>query len=969
MSLGSGTRLGPYEIQAALGVGGMGEVYKAKDTRLDRTVAIKVLPEHLASDPQFRERFDREARAISSLNHPHICTLHDVGRQDLSTASTGSGHAVDFLVLEYLEGETLADRIAHVGRVPRRSAGAERPEQATGRSEPSARAGLPLDEALAIAVQIADALAAAHRARVVHRDLKPGNIFLVGKRGSAGDVRRGGSTGAPLAKLLDFGLAKAAAPAVAGTSLSNAETRAPALTGQGTILGTFQYMAPEQLEGKDADARTDLFAFGAVLYEMLTGRKAFEGESHASLMGAIMHADPAPLSSVQPLAPRSVERIVRKCLAKDPDDRWQTARDLLDELKWVADAGAEPRAEPRAEYSAAAPLTTATPRRVGGTRVAWTVAALAAAIALVVAAAVWQQNRDTPAPRPVTRFEIAVPPTDSPASLALSPDGRQLAYVATTEGQSRVWVRSLDGTAARMLPGTEGASFPFWNPEARAIGFFAEGKLKRVDLAGGPPQVLADAPNGRGGTWNSEGVILFTPISAPTQPTSVVMRVSASGGTPVPVTRLAPGESSHRWPQFLPDGRRFIFFSPPGVARADTNGIFLGSLDGGEPRRVLATETPGVFVPPDRLLLVRGDALMAVPFDAARGVVADNLMPLAHPVGRDDGVLRSAFAASAGTLAYRATGGGQRRQLVWMDRTGKMVGSIGSPDNNSHAGLALDPTGQRIAVFYSVLGNFDIWLLDASRGIPARFTFDPGFDFAPQWSPDGRRVIFASRRSGPMSLYEKSASGVGDEQMLAADAGVPHSWSPDGRVLLYSRPAASTGIDLWALPMTDERLSIGSGRPVPAEGRKPFAVVQSAMDQPGGEFSPDGRWLAYESNESGRFEVHAQPFPEAGGKWQVSSAGGTQPRWRRDGKELYYVAPDARLMAVPVTVSPDGKTLNLGVPVPLFGTRLASGAGVNAGRPEYAVAPDGRFLMNTVVEDTAPPPITIVLNWEEALAP
>ena len=906
MSLAPGVRLGPYEVLSAIGAGGMGEVYRARDTRLERTVAIKVLPEAFASDPQFRERFDREARAISSLNHPHICTLYDVGREQ----------DTDFLVMEYLEGETLAARLE--------------------------RDGLRPDEALQMAIQVADALAAAHRAGIVHRDLKPGNIFLVGKRGS--------STGVSTAKLLDFGLAKTATPAVAGADLSRLPTT-PAgkagLTQQGTILGTFQYMAPEQLEGRDADARTDIFAFGAVLYEMLTGRKAFEGKSHASLIGAIMHAEPAPLSAVQPLTPRSVDRIVRKCLAKDPDERWQTARDLLDELRWTVEAGA-PQGAAVSAMSVAAPR----PGRFSSARLAWMVAAIAAAIALIVAtAAMWQQGAG---PLPVTRFEIAVPSTGSPTSLALSPDGRQLAYVATTEGQSRLWVRSLDATAARMLAGTEGASFPFWAPDGRAIGFFAEGKLKRVDLAGGAPQALADAANGRGGTWNAEGVILFTPVNSVSGAgSSVITRVSAAGGTPVAVTQLAAGEGSHRWPQFLPDGRRFLFFSTLG--RSDTQGVYVGALDGGEPIRVLASETPGVFVPPDRLLLVRGDALMAMRFDAAQGTVAGEPISLAQPVGRDDGVFASAFSASPGTIAYRATGGGQRRQLVWLDRTGTMVGSIGSPDDNNLAGLALDPAGQRIAVFYAVLGNFDIWLVDAGRGIPARFTFDPAGDSTPLWSPDGRRVIFWSGRSGPLSLYEKSATSAGDEQLLAVDAGTPLSWSPDGRFVLYQRADSKTGTDLWVLPMTGDR--------------KPLAVVQTPMDQPGGDFSPDGRWLAYESNESGRMEVYVQPFPEAGGKWQASMAGGTQPRWRRDGKELYYVAPDARLVAVPVAVSPDGRTLDLGVPAPLFRTRLASGAGVIAGRPEYAVAPDGRFLMNTVVEDTAPSPITVVLNWEAGLGP
>ncbi|MGH9256300.1 MAG: TolB family protein [Vicinamibacterales bacterium] len=536
------------------------------------------------------------------------------------------------------------------------------------------------------------------------------------------------------------------------------------------------------------------------------------------------------------------------------------------------------------------PLAGPQPGRFTSARLAWMVAAIAAAIAFAVAtAAVWQQVRDTPAPLAVTRFEVAVPSTDSPTSLALSPDGRQLAFVADAEGQSRVWVRLLDDTAARALAGTEGARFPFWAPDARAIGFFAEGKLKRIDLAGGAPQVLADAPNGRGGTWSSEGVILFTPGNNASARNSVIMRVSAAGGTSTAVTHLAAGEGSHRWPQFLPDGRRFLFFSTLG--RSDTQGVYLASLDGGEPVRVLATETPGVFVPPDRVLLVRGDALVAARFDAAQGAVAGELLPLAQPVGRDDGVLASAFSVSPGTLAYRATGGSQRRQLTWIDRTGKMVSSIGSPDDNNPATLALDPAGQRIAVFRTVLGNFDIWLVDASRGIPARFTFDPALDCCPLWSPDGRRVIFMSSRSGRLNLYEKSASGAGDEQLLVADAGLPVSWSPDGRLVLYQRADPKTGTDLWVLPTIG---ALRQAQGVPSQSRderKPFPVVQTAMDQPGGEFSPDGRWLAYESNESGRFEVYVQPFPEAGGKWQISSVGGTQPRWRRDGKELYYVAP------------------------------------------------------------------------------
>jgi Tol biopolymer transport system component len=888
VSLTPGTRIGPYEIGTQIGVGGMGEVYRATDTNLKRAVAIKVLPGAVAADVDRLARFQREAEVLASLNHPNIAQIHGLEKSDGTTA----------LVMELVEGPTLADRIA------------EGP--------------IPIDDALLSAKQIAEALEAAHEQGIIHRDLKPGNI----------KVRSDGTV-----KVLDFGLAKAMEPtsAMSASASMPPTITTPAMTQAGMILGTAGYMSPEQARGTAVDKRADVWAFGVVLWEMLTGKRLFEGATVSDTLAAVLKTEPG-WNALGPATPTAIRRLLRRCLEKDRKQRLDSAAAARLEIEEALTA-------PSAVEGAAVPAPSSASRG----RLAWMVAA--AAVLVVAAAAVWQQRHATRAPRPVTRFEIAVPQTDSPTSLALSPDGRQLAYVATTEGQSRVWVRLLDDTDARALVGTEGASFPFWAPDARAIGFFAEGKLKRVDLAGGASQALADAPNGRGGTWNSEGVILFTPGNVVSATNSVITRVSAAGGTPIAVTHLGPGEGSHRWPQFLPDGRRFMFFST--VGRSDTEGVYLGSLDGGEPIRVLATETPGVFVPPDRLLLVRGDALMAARFDAAQGTVAGELMQLAQPVGRDDGVLASAFSVAPGTLAYRATGGSQRRQLVWMDRTGKMVGSIGSPDTNQLAQLALDPAGQRIALVRTILGNFDVWLVDTSRGIPARFTFDPGGDRYPLWSADGRRVVFWSVRSGPSSLYEKSASGAGDEQLLAADAGVPLSWSPDGRFLLYQRAEPKTGIDLWVLPITGEQ--------------KPLAVVQTAMDQPGGEFSPDGRWLAYESNESGRFEVYVQPFPEAGGKWQMSSAGGTQPRWRRDGKELYYVAPDARLMAVTVAATPDGKTLDPGVPSPLFRTPLASGAGVTAGRPEYAVAPDGRFLMNTVVDGSAPSPITVVLNWEEGL--
>jgi Tol biopolymer transport system component len=425
--------------------------------------------------------------------------------------------------------------------------------------------------------------------------------------------------------------------------------------------------------------------------------------------------------------------------------------------------------------------------------------------------------------------------------------------------------------------------------------------------------------------------------------------VPASGGTPVPVTGLAENERSHRWPQFLPDGRRFLFFSA--LASPEIQGMYLGSLDDAASRRVLATDASAVFVAPDRLVFVRDDVLMAVRFDRAQGTVVGQPVPIAQPIGRDEGTFSDAFSVSPDVLAYRTTGGGQRRQLVWVDRGGKVLQPVGSPDETNVGSPELDPTGERVAVSRSVLRNFDAWVMDTARGVQTRFTFDARAEGLAVWSPDGRRLVFVSYNE--QDLYEKSASGAGNEQLLAEDAGIPLSWSRDGRFLLYARADAKTGTDLWVLPMTGEP--------------KPFTVVQAALDQRGGEFSPDGRWLAYESNESGRFEVYVQPWPEPGGKWQVSSAGGTQVRWRRDGRELYYVAPDARLTAVSVTASPDGKTLDLDAPVPLFETRLATGPTAVPGRSQYAVAPDGRFLLNTIVDNTAPSPITVVLNWAQML--
>jgi len=787
-----------------------------------------------------------------------------------------------------------------------------------------------------VAIQVADAIAAAHRAGIVHRDLKPGNVFL---------VRRVGSSGPPLAKLLDFGLAKSAAPAVAGADLSRLPTT-PAgrggLTQQGTILGTFQYMAPEQLEGRDADARTDIFAFGAVLYEMMTGRKAFEGKSHASLIGAIMHAEPAPVSSVQPLAPRSVDRIVRKCLAKDPDERWQTARDLLDELKWTVEAGTP-------QGAAVSAVSVAAPRRGRFTsaRLAWTLLAAAGLAIAALAIPAVLHLRERPVPNPEVRLELTTPATRQPLHFAISPDGRRLVFVASGEGGPRLWQRPLDTVTALPLDGTEGAEYPFWSPDSRAIGFFAAGKLKRIDIAGGPPQIVADAPNGRGGAWSPDGAILFAPTNS-----SGLVRVPASGGEPQPVTTLDPPRvGSHRFPQFLPDGRRFLFFAQ---GNPEGQGIYLGSLDGTDTTRLTPAEAAGAYIEPGALVFLQQNALVVRRFDVAGGILTGDPVTVADRVSYDAGFSLGGFSLSAvGHLAYRA-GGSERRQLTWFDRTGKLVGVAGEPDANGLVTPALSPDGRRIAVARAVQGNQDMWVIDVQRGGATRFTFDPASDAYGVWSPDGTRIAFMSNRKGIYDLFLKSSSGAGAEELVLASpfTKLPSDWSLDGRFLLYQQGDPKNGWDLVALPMTGDR--------------KPIVVVSTPFEERGGQFSPDGRWVAYQSNESGRFEIYVQPFPGPGGKWQASTAGGVHPRWRPDGKELFFLAPDAKLMAVPVRAS--DSTFEAGSAAALFQTRTVTGGSADL-TPQYAVSRDGRFLFNVLDDTTTAAPITVVLNWNPGLNP
>jgi serine/threonine protein kinase len=891
MLLTPGARLGPYEIVAPLGAGGMGEVYKARDTRLDRTVAIKILPAGVGDDPWRQERFRREARAISSLTHAHICTLHDIGEQD----------GVEFLVMEYLAGETLAHRLL--------------------------RGALPLEDVLRIAVQLADALDVAHRAGLVHRDLKPANVMLT-------------STGA---KVLDFGLAKwhgiASDAVVSGVQATAHST----LTQVGTVVGTIQYMAPEQVEGKAADARSDLFALGAIVYEMTTGRRAFEGTSNASVMAAILTAAPPPMATLQPVTPPALDHVVKTCLAKSPDERWQAAGDVARELKWIS----ETSLQWGIPASAKADAKRGTYYWIGATALFASMSALLAFVHL------------REAPIEVSQVRLFIPPPDHAAypnynqiesPPVISPDGRQIAFIAHEIGRpDSVWVRPLDSLAARALPGTDGVPNsslrPFWSPDSRSLGFFAGGKLKRIDLSGGPPEVLADAPDGRGGTWSQQGIIVFAPVAD-----GPLYRVPATGGAVTRATILQPPQVGHRWPVFLPDGRHFLYLNRPFPQLRDST-IDVASLDSADVMHVLGagiTFFNVAYATTGHLLFMRGDTLFAQWFDPNRLVLSHEPIAIAEQLGADTGAGAMFSISSNGILVYRKRVAPITSQLAWLDRSGQRVGAIGAPA--SQDGLSLSPDGTRVAFRRILMGRSDIWVLSTATGAAARLTLDSGH-FSPVWSPDGRHIAFGTQRRSESRMingvFRQSSSGVGEVEMLVEGRYTtnPTDWSQDGRFIIYSDQDATTKADLWALPLVGDR--------------KPFPVVRTAGSDNFGQLSPDGRWLAYTSDVSGRDEVYVQSFPTATGKWQVSTSGGTQPRWRRDGKELFYVSAEGALTAASVTRVADG--IDVSVQKPLFA--------YHSGGEDYtyAVSRDGRrFLGNTVVSD-ASQPIVVVLNWQSAL--
>ena len=882
MTLATGTKLGPYEITSAIGAGGMGEVYRARDTRLERIVAVKILPDHLADRAELRERFEREARTIASLNHPHICTLFDIGQQD----------GINFLVMEYLEGETLAQRLK--------------------------KGPLPLEQVLQYAIEIADALDKAHRKGITHRDLKPGNVMLT-KSGP---------------KLLDFGLAKLKQEvAPANVQLSQLPTANDPLTAQGTIVGTLQYMAPEQLEGKEVDARTDIFAFGFLVYEMATGKKAFEGKSQASLISAIMSFEPPPMSSLQPMTPPALDRVVKRCLAKDPDERWQSARDICEQLRWISDSGS----------SAGVTAPAVAPQNLKK-RIVWITAAVAILVAALVTAVLY--FRQSPAGARTVRFTVAppekqtfLPGPNATSFLSVSPDGNRLAFVAAdSTGHSMLWIRDLDSQTAQPLSGTDGATEPFWSPDSRFIAFTAGASLKSVAVTGGPAQTLTASPAIYGGTWNRNGVILFgTGTAGP------ILRVSSAGGSATPVTSLDPSRQQlgHEWPIFLPDGRHFLYVVDS--ANPEDIGIYVGSLDSKEAKLLLKATSMALYSPPGYLLFLRARTLLAQPFDADRLELKGDAIPIAEGVQFFPVNNRAVVAVSEnGVLAYRSVPANALK-LVWVDRKGAEQPLPAPPHN--YVMPRVSPDGQRVVAGIEEADG-QIWVYDLSRDTLTRLTFEGTNNIDPLWTPDGKRIVFKGNKN---RLFWQPADGSGPpEELTKSELGpnsVPGSFSPDGQVLAFMGNNPSD--DLYTLPLSD-------GKPQP--------FLRSSSNQTAPRFSPDGHFIAYASNESGRYEIYVRPYPGPGGKWQISTDGGGEPVWNPKGRELFYRNGN-KMMAVDVTTQ---GTFSAGKPRVLFEGRYAP---TPRSFQDYDVSPDGqRFLMLKATEQAqSPEQINVVLNWFEEL--
>jgi eukaryotic-like serine/threonine-protein kinase len=880
MSLAAGTKLGPYEIVGPLGAGGMGEVYRARDARLGRDVAIKVLPAEFSADAVRKQRFEREAKTISSLNHPNICVLYDVGSQD----------AMDYLVMECVEGESLAKRLE--------------------------KGALLIEQVLKYGAQIAGGLEKAHRAGIVHRDLKPGNIMLT-------------SSGA---KLLDFGLAK---PAVASASLATLTAVMPTqtpVTQEGTIIGTFQYMSPEQVEGKEVDGRSDIFSLGAVLYEMVTGQKAFAGKSQLSVANAVLEKEPPPISTVKPMTPPALDRTIRKCLAKEPEERWQSASDLGTQLSWLTDASAG--------SAAAVTRPKERARRSMWTWLGWL---LSAGLLLLMAGGLawWSRTKE---PRRTVYY--ASPFHLGANDLALSPDGQTAAIVAYSEQGNKylIWTYRLGEATPSAVEGTEGAMHPFWSPDGKWIAFFTQGKLKKVDLTAKSVQVICDAPNGRGGTWNRDGVILFTPDVF-----LGIYRVPAAGGTPTEETKLddSRAESSHRWPVFLPDGKHYIYLSANFSGQFDKNALFLGELGSNEKHLLVPANSNAAYAEPGYLIYTRDSALVAQEFDLKTFSVKGD----SHQVIKDVYYLPvldlALFDVARDGMLVAQTGSALAvSRLTWFDRAGKALGTVGPA--GSYANPNLSPDEKRVAFDQRDGRVIGIWVEDLKTEAMSRLTLHPSLNQSPVWSWDGKKIAFTSNRKLINTIFEKNSDGSGpDEEITDMKAGRmvnPWDWSRDGKYLLERNEK-----ELWYYSVAQDKSH---------EYIKGPWVVRNA------QFSPDGKYVAYATNETGDWEVYVSPFPEASSKWLVSRGGGEEPRWRADGKELFYVSPEGKLMAAGVKM---GTSFESMTPVPLFQTRRRQKIS-SQDVFTYAVSADGsKFLFNTLVDQKEAPPLSIIMNWNSWL--
>jgi serine/threonine protein kinase/Tol biopolymer transport system component len=941
-----GKRLGPYEVLAKLGEGGMGEVYKARDTRLDRIVAVKVIIGQAAARPEFRERFEREARAISALDHPHICTLHDVGH-DRVTDAGGTAHDVDFLVMQFLEGETLADRLARSSR-PTSDPSVTSTKPPSGDASAivtmssistSSRGPLAIDGALRYAREIALALDAAHRRGIVHRDLKPGNVMIT-KTGT---------------KLLDFGLAKLATPPVAG--FEDDHTRAAPLTGQGAILGTLHYMSPEQLENRDVDSRSDIFAFGAVLYEMVAGRRPFDSPSHAGVIAEILGGDPPTLGELADtktrlpiVARRALDRLLQKCLAKDPDDRWQSAADLADELAWINEERLRAaEAEAPTPVSAAAPVSVAPPSRTRERM--WMAATLLALLAAGVT--IWLYPPPPPDPSPVS-FTMTPPDgtllASGPGFVEVSPDGQQIAFVTSSDGSNvgSLWIRSLGSMIATRIPSGETAWHPVWSPNGKSIAFTGSvaggvAGLKRIDLSGGPALTLATLASERP-AWGSQGIVLFTGEDGR------LYKVADTGGAATAVTALdtARQELQHAWPEFLPDGRRFVYLARS--SDRSKSALYLASLDSPS-RSHIANAISMVEHVPGYLVYQSEGTIMALPFDDANGHPTGEPMPLVENVQYNETNGRAAFSLSeTGLLAYRSGGTamGQTAQFTWFDRTGKRLGTTGKPAR--YVDAALSPDGRRLVASErsQTGGALDLVMMDVERDVTTRFTSNEGDERSPVWTADSQSVIFQANEKGPSDLSIKAAGGATAERVLFGSLATetPVHISKDGATLLYevgNGPSAR----LWSLALAGEG--------------KPFQVFPDATDaQRSGKFSPDGKWIAYVSGPPRRANVYVQPFPPTGVREQVSTTTGNDPHWTAEGRQIVFVTSEGGLMSVDVTMA--GGQVHAGRPQALFSQNISGASQFEMDakgerflllidpRPEGAVAPP-------------PEPLTVVVNW------